>query len=774
MTDSKDFNRALLRGATTRTVSVVMRNGSRVRRQFVTASAFPSEIAEITAANPSDDIFIGLGLLADKPNAGRGTSQDVVTTVGLYIDLDMPRSDDSKYDSRSEATISLVEILDAFAGIGLSPTAVTRTGNGSHIYFLLNEPFEIVTADDRHRVAGIFKGVSQYVRDKLAVRGWKTDITADLARLDRAVGSYNVKDATNPKLVTVDFLDDERRYTLDELASFAPAPVLRSRDVETQTDPAEGTEQKNLGNFDAVVMGCPFMAHCVANPAALSEPEWRAMIGTLAYCKNGRTLAHKYSAGHLGYDPAQTDTLFDRMSEEAGPPTYAHIRTILSSFEPDEAFGLYGTVVAPISFAYYEPELVRLMGGYVYDLTTDRFIDLRTMAAKTEKAFRAEHVHRQGLKNPPEAFYRAKVALRAQKRDYLPGSARVLGGPNDLVLNTYRPPALLPVEGPHDLILRHFEVLIPDKAVRENVLDRLAFAVQHPDRKMESAIVLYGPPGGGKSTIVRWIGELIGPWNMRSLPTSTIESKYGAAKGNIQLAVFDEIRGVTKDGVNSLKSLETEPTVWVEEKHQSLHEIRTPNMIVMMSNYANALPLDQDDRRHLVINTPAVIPSEDYFNALYAKAPDQLPGFAHFLHERDLAVFNPHETPMATRGKEEMVKAAMPNMQRAIFDAKEARIGVFEKDFGTAEDVAKALIEDGWPTFLPPSTKLLGTVLSELGIEQMPRRTLSNGSKPRLRVWRNTDKWREASRSEIEAHLLAKGLSSVTTAMGAEREMELV
>ncbi|RSB45354.1 hypothetical protein [Brevundimonas sp. 357] len=374
MKDNIDFNRALFRGATTETVSVLMKNGSRVRRKYVKASAYPSEIAAIIAANPNDNIFVGLGLLPNEPVNGRGTSEDVATMVGFYIDLDMPRSDGSRYDGRAERGVSLDEILEAFTEIGLAPTAVTNTGNGSHVYLLLNEPFFIATDDDRRRVAETFRGVSQYVKEKVAAKGWKTDITADLARLDRAVGSNNVKDFANPKPVTVDFLDDTQRYGLDYLTSLAPRPPVTVTALRSVPDPNVDGADKNLGDFDAILASCAFMRHCVDHPAQLSEPEWRALIGTLAFCVDGRRLAHAYSEGHPNYSVEETDRMFSRVSEEAGPPTYDYIRSILRSFEPDESFALYGTVVAPISLGYMEPDVARLVGRYAYVIAEDRFV----------------------------------------------------------------------------------------------------------------------------------------------------------------------------------------------------------------------------------------------------------------------------------------------------------------------------------------------------------------------------------------------------------------
>ena len=59
MEKNNDFNRALFKGTTSETVSVLMRNGQRVRRQYIRANNVAAEMAEIVAANPGDDIFVG-------------------------------------------------------------------------------------------------------------------------------------------------------------------------------------------------------------------------------------------------------------------------------------------------------------------------------------------------------------------------------------------------------------------------------------------------------------------------------------------------------------------------------------------------------------------------------------------------------------------------------------------------------------------------------------------------------------------------------------------
>lgn len=751
MRDNSEFNSALFRGATTEIVSVLMKNGSGVRQRYVKASAYPAEIAEIIAANPNDNIFVGLGLLAHEPANGRGTSEDVATTVGLYIDLDMPRSDGSRYDGRAERGVSLDEILEAFTEIGLAPTAVTNTGNGSHVYLLLNEPFFIATDDDRQRVADTFRGVSQYVKDKVAAKGWKTDITADLARLDRAVGSNNVKDPADPKPVTVDFLDDGRRYDLDYLAAIAPQQPAKATVVRSASAPDADGADKNLGDFDAILASCAFMRHCVDHPAQLSEPEWRALNGTLAFCVDGRRLAHAYSEGHPNYSVEETDRMFGRVSEEAGPPTYDHIRSILTSFVPDESFALYGTAVAPISLGYMEPDVARLIGRYAYVVAEDRFVAFDTFETRSTKAFDAENLHFKGLTTPSRDFLKSPRAIKAARRDYLPGRDRLVTSDGGLVLNSYRQSGVAPKAGAWPYIQQHFETVFPDERDRNAIYDRFAMAVQKPGQKIKSAVMIFGPEGGGKGTILELLIKAIGRENAVTLPSAAIADAFQDDRVNKQLVIFNEVSGVGKSEVNSLKELITEEFNMVQGKGIPRYRGRTPSQVWVTTNDDAAMQINTGDRRWLVLQTPDVPPTSDYFDALYAAIPEELPAFVHAMATRDISGFNPHARPQVTTAKQHMIKSAASPVEYAIREAMEAEVGVFAFDFGTAEDVIRAVMANGW-TGRPLHAKGVGAILTNMGTAKMERIALPNGTKPYFHAWRNKDQWLHADRATVLAH----------------------
>lgn len=746
-----DFYRALFRGATTGVVSVLMKNGERVRRQYVNANAFAEEIATIVGSNPQDDIFVGLGLLAKAPSSGRGKNKDVVATVGFYIDLDMPRSDNSRYDERADQAISLEEILETFTAIGLPPTGVSGTGNGSHIHLLLKEPFVIANEEDRLRASRIFGGVSHYVKNQLAVKGWRTDVTADLARLDRVVGSYNFKDP-DPKLVTVDFLDDGQRYDLDYLASLAPEASAKVAASRGSAVPKEDGAGKNLANFDSILAACAVMRHFVTNPEQVTEPEWRALLGTLAYSEDGRRLAHKYSEGHPNYSPEETDRMFDRVSEEAGPPTYGYIRSVLTSVEPDESYALYGTAVAPISLGYMQPDVARLVGQFAYVVSEDRFVNLDTFETRSSKAFDAENLHLKGLKSPARDFLMSPRAIKATRRDYMPKESRLMaiedGG---LVLNSYRRSGVVPEHGEWPMIKRHFEIVFPDKCDRDAVLDRVAMAVQQPGQKIKSAVMIFGPEGGGKGTIIELLIKLIGRGNAVTLPSAAIADAFQDDRVNKQLVVFNEVSGIGKAEVNSLKELITEEFIMVQGKGIPRFQGRTPNQVWVTTNDDGAMQINAGDRRWLVLSTPDVPPTSGYFDTLYEAIPGELSAFAHAMAARDISSFNPHARPQVTTAKEHMIRSAASPLEYAIREAMEAEVGVFAYDFGTAEEVIRAVMINGW-SGRSPHSRSVGSILSNMGMATMGRFTLPNGTKPYFHAWRNRDQWLRADRAAILAH----------------------
>lgn len=82
-----------------------------------------------------------------------------------------------------------------------------------------------------------------------------------------------------------------------------------------------GEKYHSVVDTQAVLNGCLFLKHSLANAATLSEPEWYAMIGVLAFIPEiGTELCHTYSRGHEGYDYDQTQAKIDQVLYGVGKP----------------------------------------------------------------------------------------------------------------------------------------------------------------------------------------------------------------------------------------------------------------------------------------------------------------------------------------------------------------------------------------------------------------------------------------------------------------------
>jgi hypothetical protein len=67
-----------------------------------------------------------------------------------------------------------------------------------------------------------------------------------------------------------------------------------------------------------------------------------------------------------------------------------------------------------------------------------------------------------------------------------------------------------PVAGDAAPWLAHVERMMPDPVEREHVLDVMAYKLQHPNQKINHAVLHIGFPGSGKDTM--WQPFLWGIW----------------------------------------------------------------------------------------------------------------------------------------------------------------------------------------------------------------------------------------------------------------------
>lgn len=204
------------------------------------------------------------------------------------------------------------------------------------------------------------------------------------------------------------------------------------------------------------------------------------------------------------------------------------------------------------------------------------------------------------------------------------------------------------------------------RAINDWILKWLAYPLQHRGAKMQSAIVVHGPQGTGKSRFFEAIAEIYGQYG-RVLGQDALEDKFNADWAEKKLyLVADEVmaRQDMFHIKNRLKGFITGTTIRVNPKNVAAHTEKNQMNIVFLSNERQPMILENDDRRHCVIWTPPK-PDESFF----AEVNDEIEngGIAalhHYLLNLDLGDFKPWTKPPMTEAKQDLIDLGLSSEER--------------------------------------------------------------------------------------------------------------
>ncbi|MDX9979794.1 MAG: hypothetical protein RBU25_07060 [Lentisphaeria bacterium] len=128
-------------------------------------------------------IAYGTGVIGHRPDAGRrGSSRDVAAVTSLAIDLDLHDPDPMK-------SVAVAEVMAKATELGLPVSAVVNSGNGLHVYLMLEHPWGMASDDDRLAYAE---------RQRWLAGEFGGDHICDLARCLRLPGTLNLKIPGSP------------------------------------------------------------------------------------------------------------------------------------------------------------------------------------------------------------------------------------------------------------------------------------------------------------------------------------------------------------------------------------------------------------------------------------------------------------------------------------------------------------------------------------------------------------------------------------------------
>lgn len=233
-------------------------------------------------------------------------------------------------------------------GVDANKCAVVGTGNGVHVYILLDKP--IIDS-------GFFKRTRKAYTDFCAkidvammregLAGHADTSVWDAARVMRLPGTRNIKPGKQDSNCAVLYANLEPQ-----------AVTLSTNETEEQESKSDDTDEgfRFFGAIDtpSVLEGCDFLKHCKSNQNSVSEPEWYAMLSVVGRLADGESIAHEYSREHKQYTQDNTNSKLAQAMESAGPRTCKNINSLWGKCASCPHFG---KVKSPVSIK--GPDFIR-------------------------------------------------------------------------------------------------------------------------------------------------------------------------------------------------------------------------------------------------------------------------------------------------------------------------------------------------------------------------------------------------------------------------------
>lgn len=715
------------------------------------------------AAN--DDVYFGWCTQPTSLPSGRGSNNTAISLPGFMMDIDIRSPDAGVHSNNEHLPTCHTEVITYITEeLGLPhPTAIRLSGNGAYFDWQTVKPLTFTNDNDREVAKRLSSDLQKLIiRGSAKAKGWKLDNTSDLARVTRCPGTLNHK--TDPaKPVTLLSYDADLRVSPEALraaidaanqrlghGSTAAAAKPKPRLSKSRAGAADTSQVERLPNYEAVQAGCDWARYLEENKDTLPEPMWYAGASIIGRCENGRKLFHDLSCTDSRYDVAETDKKLDH-ALQYGPRTCDNIRSTLEH-GGCERCPFYTIITSPIALGYRHPDNTAIMGTYVFDLSTNTYISLLTFQRYDARTMTNKFAHL--IPGTHNALVHDEYLRKVDGTDYRPGVPDLfMETEGKTLLNLWSPGDLAAEPGECSHILQHLDYLFAPEE-RDHILDVLAHTVQHPEKKVRHVLLLGGRQGTGKSFLGELAKRLFGNQNVRTVQAATLASRWTADLCNVQICVAEELAvHERREAYETMKQLITQDHIFVEQKNLPLYEARTPRLIIAMTNHIKSISLPADDRRFYVAHSMAERRDMTYYNALFVQGLSEATAFLHLLSSRDLTHFNPNNDPPRTQAKDMLVKHSRAPLTQIISQLIEDEEPPFERDVVTRSDAFRGLAHHYSDYRLSEAS--VSNSFVELELDRLPQIRLTNGTKVRPWIVRNSAKWIGATAEELGAAIRA-------------------
>ena len=437
----------------------------------------------------------------------------------------------------------------------------------------------------------------------------------------------------------------------------------------------------------SVLSGCEFIRWAGENQSDVTEPQWTALIGTLAYVPNvGDSLCHNYSKNHDGYNSVATDAKIARAKDFGKPRTCDSIAQIFPGCAHCPYRGKVKTPLAIKGEDYIRTKdtgfhIITDKGGLVPDYEglvkyfrqTYRYIVLDE--TKEIFIFNGKHWEnipdsridefanvnfkpqaRNGMRSEfkgfiqtsnlvKQKFFAEDIAgyinfnngvLRLNGRELLPHSDSF--GFKYVLPYDYNPTATAP-----EFVKMLNNITLNDKGLQAMLLEYVGYAISGVRASLGSkALILTGTGSNGKSTFLDIIKMCIGHDSFSTVSIkdlSDANSRYALVGKLMNICEEVDPDELLKSGTASFKSIVTGAEMQVKKLYLDKVSMRIDTKLLLSCNELPAAKENNDAiyRRLLIVPFNARFTGRDKDKGILSRVAKEMSGVYNMIldaHDR--------------------------------------------------------------------------------------------------------------------------------------------
>ncbi len=576
----------------------------------------------------------------------------------------------------------------------LPPTWIMETSAGS---------FQWGYAFNVQPTKGEFSAAIKAIADA----GYTDPGAINAVRNFRLPGSVNLKPGRDNFEARLVEFHPERDYSLPEICAAlnvtpAAADSMTVRPIRISDDGADDVlawlsgqglllAKPNPEGWAGVI--CPNSAH-----HSDGNPEGRYMPANRAYC-----------CLHSHCIDLDSRTFLEWVAENGGPKHTPGLREELFTAAMEGALSklspttMFTDVAADIVAETERKELGRIEKAdwyerFAYIQDDESYFDMQDRREVSRATFNAlfrhiscKSIHTQRKVEASICFdenRQAKGAKALVGITYAAGESVLVARDGDIYGNRWRNARPPVAAGNVTPWLDHCRVLVPEPKELEHIFDVMAYKLQHPEIKINHAILHGGDQGSGKDTMwAPFIWSVCGPHlkNRGLLDNDTMSSQFGYALES-EILILNELKEPDAKErralANKLKPVIAAPPEMLSVNRKGLHPYQMANRVFVLafSNDPVPISLDSQDRRWFCVwsHAPRMTPEAAAKMWAWYKAGG-FEAIGAWLQARDVSAFNPGAAPMMTEFKLNLVEHGLSMAESYLVEAMRLKVGEFSK-----------------------------------------------------------------------------------------------